>query len=216
MTVIAEFRIPADETALGTTFEELPDLVCKMEQVIVAEDIGLWMSGANQLSLNAALEADPTVEEFSESIAEDERWLYTITFAEEVADLFSIVVEEEGTLLTAVAEQGMWTFRIRFPDRKHVSRVYERLTEHGLTVEPTQITPLTDATADKIGLTSGQYEALTEAIRHGYFEIPRETSMEELADKLDISHQALSERLRRAYQTLVDAEIDGWDDQTQS
>lgn len=66
----------------------------------------------------------------------------------------------------------------------------------------------TDVTSQQLGLTPEQYETLVAAVEHGYFEIPREVSMQDLAEELGVSHQALSERLRRAYETLVTAELD--------
>jgi predicted DNA binding protein len=41
------------------------------------------------------------------------------------------------------------------------------------------------------------------AVRRGYYDIPRRTSMGELAAELGISDQAVSERLRRAIVALV-------------
>ncbi|MFB9808291.1 helix-turn-helix domain-containing protein [Haladaptatus pallidirubidus] len=41
------------------------------------------------------------------------------------------------------------------------------------------------------------------ALESGYYDIPRGISGEELSDDLGISHQALSERLRRAYKNLI-------------
>lgn len=73
-------------------------------------------------------------------------------------------------------------------------------------IDISYIQPFSRTTAGDIGLTSEQYEALTEAIQYGYFEIPRDISLVELAAELDISHQALSERLRRAYRTLISEE----------
>jgi predicted DNA binding protein len=52
-------------------------------------------------------------------------------------------------------------------------------------------------------LTTAQREALTLAIREDYYSIPRETSSQNLADQLDISDQALTERLRRAIVALT-------------
>jgi len=63
-------------------------------------------------------------------------------------------------------------------------------------------------TGSQSGLTQNQYETLVAAINHGYFEIPRDVSMQELSEQLDVSHQALSERLRRAYRSLVASELD--------
>ncbi len=41
------------------------------------------------------------------------------------------------------------------------------------------------------------------ALEHGYYDVPREASLTDLAERLDVSHQALSERLRRGHGNLV-------------
>ncbi|WP_394349503.1 helix-turn-helix domain-containing protein [Natronococcus pandeyae] len=64
-----------------------------------------------------------------------------------------------------------------------------------------------DESTGRRGLTTPQREALACAVRHGYFEIPRRISLEELAAELGVTHQALSERLRRASDTLAAAEL---------
>jgi predicted DNA-binding protein YlxM (UPF0122 family) len=45
------------------------------------------------------------------------------------------------------------------------------------------------------------------AVRNGYYSIPRQVSTQELADTLEISDQAVTERLRRAIETLVENTI---------
>lgn len=208
MATIAEIRVPASDTALGTTFDDIPSLGCEVEQVIAADDLGIWLQGANLSTLNAALDGDPTVVAHSVIRGDDESWLYNIEFSEAIAELFFIAVEERGTMLSATATNRRWTIRSRFPDREAVSCVYERLTERGVSVDITQIQSFSKVTTDEVSLTAEQHEALTAAIHYGYFEIPREISLEDLAAELGISHQALSERLRRAYRTLVTVELD--------
>lgn len=39
---------------------------------------------------------------------------------------------------------------------------------------------------------------------HGYYDIPREAQLEDIATELDISHQALSERFHRAIRSLIE------------
>ncbi|MCH7662218.1 MAG: prepilin peptidase, partial [Euryarchaeota archaeon] len=55
----------------------------------------------------------------------------------------------------------------------------------------------------RFGLTDDQQDVLTIAFDRGYYAIPRETTLSELADDLDASHQALSERMRRAHRNVV-------------
>lgn len=65
---------------------------------------------------------------------------------------------------------------------------------------------LTDAAADgdDDGLTDRQREALATAYRMGYFDVPRTTTLQDVAAELDISAPSLSERLRRAQRRLVE------------
>jgi hypothetical protein len=58
-------------------------------------------------------------------------------------------------------------------------------------------------TGSQFGLTPKQHEALVTAWQMGFFELPRETSMEAVADELGIRPQSLSDRLRRAQNTLI-------------
>lgn len=38
----------------------------------------------------------------------------------------------------------------------------------------------------------------------GHYDVPRDTTLEAVADRLDISRQAASERLRRAHREVID------------
>lgn len=49
----------------------------------------------------------------------------------------------------------------------------------------------------RYGLTDIQYDTLLQALKQGYFNIPREIETAELARQYGISDQAVTERLRR-------------------
>jgi predicted DNA binding protein len=54
------------------------------------------------------------------------------------------------------------------------------------------------------GLTDRQQEALRIAYERGYFDIPREASLEDVAEELDVTASSVSERLRRAQTRLIE------------
>ncbi len=56
-------------------------------------------------------------------------------------------------------------------------------------------------------LTETQREALVLAYERGYFDTPRETSLEEIADEIGITQQSLSSRLRRGHRRLIKATL---------
>ncbi|UHQ98952.1 helix-turn-helix domain-containing protein (plasmid) [Natrinema zhouii] len=63
--------------------------------------------------------------------------------------------------------------------------------------------PGNDEAVDKQwDITPAQEESLRYALQMGYFQIPRQTNAEEVADALDISKTAFLERLRRAQEAL--------------
>jgi hypothetical protein len=59
-------------------------------------------------------------------------------------------------------------------------------------------------TANDYGLSDKQRQTLLHAVERGYYEVPRETDLDVLAEEMNISHQAASERLRRAISILVE------------
>ncbi|WP_207587040.1 helix-turn-helix domain-containing protein [Halomontanus rarus] len=209
MSTIAEFRLPTEDTALSVALERAPDATVELEPSVSKTLPCLWISDADRETVESALEADPTVESF-ELLVEtetDRRLLYDITFGEEAQRVWDELLDEGGSLLEATATAGWWQIRMRFLDREELCETNDRLVEFGVNADLRRITELTDDSRTHTRLTPEQQEALSAAFEHGYFEIPRQISMEELAAELGISHQALSERLRRAYETLVDAEL---------
>jgi len=57
-------------------------------------------------------------------------------------------------------------------------------------------------------LTRTERETLVTAAEAGYFETPREISLDDLADEFDVSKTAASMNLRRAERKLVSSTVD--------
>ncbi len=214
MTSIADIEIQADGTGTGELFEAVPSLTCEMERVIASSGHGLWLSGPSKDAIETALGDASAVGAYSLINSDEDRWLYDIEFKPDILDFFEVVIEEGGTVLSASASSGTWLLSIRFVDRESVSTLYDRLDDEGATPTIVRLFDLAEETQSQCGLTARQYETLVAAIDHGYFEIPREVSMQELSEELGISHQALSERLRRAYRALVTAELNVSEEET--
>ncbi len=207
MSSIAEFRLPAEETALATTFERAPEVTIRLESSVSRSIPGLWIDGVDREVIEAGFDADPSVESADLIVQGDDGLLYDVTFANDARTLCDLLLADGGALLEARGTNGWWAIRMRFRDRDALCSTHEALLEHGVNADVRRVTDLTEATAAHSRLTPEQQEALSAALERGYFEIPRGISMEELAGELGISHQALSERLRRAYETLVDEEL---------
>lgn len=111
-----------------------------------------------------------------------------------------MVIEHDATVQRATAVNGQWNFRVLFPDRSGISAT----NDHGLSFILERLHGVDEYHRVQFDLTNTQHETLVEGYEQGYYEIPREIDAAALAESLDISHQALSERLRRATGNLIE------------
>ncbi|ARS90427.1 helix-turn-helix domain-containing protein [Natrarchaeobaculum aegyptiacum] len=209
MSTIAELRLPAPETTLATAFDHAPDATFELESSVSKTNPCLWVADVDRSRIETAFDADSSIEAYEALVETQSRVLYDLEFVDGdgITTLCDPLLVDGGSLLEAWGTDGWWQVRVRFPDRDALTNAYERLLERDISADLRRVTDVTNATEPDTRLTPEQREALEAALQYGYFEIPRQISMEELAAELDISHQALSERFRRAYETLVDEEL---------
>jgi PAS domain S-box-containing protein len=127
---------------------------------------------------------------------------------------------DHGTSVTGVrADGGEVRYELDAPSESDVRTLVDRLDERYDTrlLSKHQRTRSVDAgklPADSIeDLTDRQREALEAAYRAGYFNWPRDSNAEEVAETLDISSATLHSHLRKAESTLF---ADIFDDRTDS
>lgn len=207
MATLIELELPATDTALGGVFDRIPSFHCHMERAAASGFPGLWLAGAERAEIEAALDDDPSVNAYSRLRAATDQWLYHIEFVDEVCEIVSLLFDEEGTILAAAADDGTWSIRLRFPDRESATRTYHRLLDRDIDVDVVCLRTESAEDTDRLGLTPEQYETLVAAVERGYFDVPRQVSIRELAEEFDISNQSVSERLRRASATVLTARL---------
>lgn len=216
MTTIAELSLSTTEFALAETFQQLPALEVRVESVVAegpSRTVPLvWFSNVDRDDLESVLEDDPTVAEHRQLLenTEDGELFYRLEYTEEVGSVCCCVYRHGGTVLDAHVSDGQWTLRLLFPHREELSSAVSAIEDRGVRID---VKRMVEAGQDEdlettAALTDPQQEAIAEAYRQGYYDVPREISLEELANELDISHQALSERLRRANRVLAGEQLD--------
>lgn len=210
MATVTQFVFPASEVALADTFDRLPEAQLAVEQSVATckgESYGLWITASDREAVCEALEDDPSVREFQQLADEDHRWLFDVEFWPTVQLLRSILLCDEGVITDIVGRDGQWVVTCRYTDHASLCEVSDLLDERNFTYDVLRVHNDSEATSEGTVLTEEQHQALEHACQEGYFEVPRGVTLEELADDLDISHQALSERLRRATGSLVDSTL---------
>jgi predicted DNA binding protein len=180
----------------------------------VAPIVRIQGPAASVEAVEAAFEADPAIRS-SQRLSADtdaesanhtgqstEQRRYYIEWSDERSVLGQLV-EQEGTVVSARLDGDGWHLQLVFPTRGGLSTAYDAWDTDRWTITIERIVSCEDQPLETHGLTDTQHRALKRAVELGYYEIPRRITLEELAADLEISHQALSECLRRANRTLV-------------
>ncbi len=208
MATITRAEVPAEEFALCETLRSLPDVAFDCERIVESGNGVVmplvWARGAERETLETALESDPSVREFSLLADFEEDLLYRMTWVEQVGLVLEMVTTLHATVMNATCDGRTWSLRVLYPDHDALSRTDDFCESHGLTFEVTHIREMEGDPSGRFGLTDEQYEALTAAWEEGYFSVPRHTGLGDIAADLGISHQALSERIRRGTEVLVE------------
>lgn len=211
MGTIAELSIPTAEFSLRDTLATVPDAEIEVERVAAHSEGRLmpfvWVRTAEFDRFEAALEEDPTVGEFECLSTLDTERLYRMDWLDATHLLVHAVLDADSTILSATGSDDRWRLRILFPDREALSAMHDHCQSAGLDFEITSIYELEGERRGQYGLTAEQYRTLIEGAERGYYNVPRDLTLGEFADSLDVSHQALSERLRRGHRNLIESAL---------
>lgn len=113
------------------------------------------------------------------------------------------LIDTRAKILEAIGTAETWDFRLRFSAHEDLSAFNMALTEDDIPVTLRHIYNPTPP-ADQSELSAEHRETLLRAYRHGYFKVPRRMNLTELAASEGISDSALSQRIRRGLDTLIE------------
>lgn len=202
MAVIIELEIEADQFDLGRVTSIAGGMHITLDRVVpVAGEVMpfFWASGSDFGEFERAIRDEDIVEELLALERVDDQVLYKVTWGSAVQNFTRILTESGATILEAYGNSP-WLFRLRFSSHTGLRDFHNLCREAGINFRVNSISPLDRSPADehRFDLTDLQHETLVTAVETGYFEVPRATSLEEIASGFDVSPQAVSERLRRA------------------
>lgn len=209
MVIKANVYVEHPQMALAHTIRSLSDV-----EIGVVSDAGtdpdhnvnfFWVRAPEFDAVETALEEDPTVASFSAIVDMEEQRTYRIEYSDH-AKLVSPPLTEIGSLTQeAKSHLNGWLLTLHFRDHDGLYALNEYAREENITIDVLDLHQVDGAgESSEFGLTEPQREALVAAFLHGYYDDPRETSLEELAEILDISPTAVSGRLRRGAARLIE------------
>ena len=206
MATVMEFTSPADEFPLGTVFENLPEVTINMERLLPQEDLIIpyfWVRGAAAEDIEAAFEAHAGLATIELIDSVDEEYLMRAEWQPEYFGILSALAETNVSVLSGVGTKDGWDFEVRGESREAISDFRTECQTYDIPIEITAVHQLLPIQGDDYELTDTQREALILAYERGYFDSPREASLEDVAAELGITQQSLSSRLRRGHRRLI-------------
>ncbi|WP_254532282.1 helix-turn-helix domain-containing protein [Natrinema gelatinilyticum] len=207
MATEATFTVPSDEFPLGTVFTQLPNVMVTLERIIPAQNVVIpyfWVRGTVVDDIEGAFTNHPGVEKIRLIDSIEDEYLLRVEWTREYAGILSVLTETEIPLLEAVGTSQQWTFEIRGDDRSDIAHFQRSCLESDIPITITKLHAITPIeTETEAALTDSQQDALVLAYNRGYFESPRQITMEELGDELGITQQAVASRLRRGMKNIL-------------
>ena len=153
---------------------------------------------------------DPSVDELKLLEDGDLRRLYWMRAVPGTVDqrAYEAAVDAGGVYLQSRWAGNGWYTTMNYPDQESFQDYKRRVDEAGMRIEPSVVrVGRYLISGGAFDLTEKQEAVLLEAIEGGFFEIPRGSTLGDIADRLAISEQAASERLRRAMGSLAQAAV---------
>jgi len=209
--IIATFQLDHEAVGLIQAFEQVPKMRVEAERIAAHSTEWtmpcLWIAGADFTSIDEALSADPSIETIVEAAEFADEKYYMVKWADPVLKKIVRYTNQGGSIQSATGTPEGWQLRFRFADREHFDSFRKALNEQNYSYSLIELTEPDEPRLSVGSLTPRQREALVAAWEHGYYKIPREVSGEEIAAELDISHQTLSELLRRGTEKLIKSQL---------
>lgn len=208
MSILTEFSVPADDFLLNWSLESAPEMYVEIERVVVeSRDVTpyFWATGGDFETFEAALDEDPSVEDVRLLDEDDDERLYQANWRRNYQHITYAISDTDATILDAESGTDGWLVQILFPDEDALAAFQDHAAANDVsfTLERLRRSDYPEMLG-KYDVTDDQYEALVAAYEHGYFEVPGEITLAELADELGVSKNAASARLRRGYGNLVE------------
>ncbi|MBS3761058.1 MAG: helix-turn-helix domain-containing protein [Haloarculaceae archaeon] len=150
------------------------------------------------------LRTDSTIGGFERVLeTRDGEAIYSFEYTDEAKVISSVISAANGVILDMENDGSAWIFTIWMPERTDLAHVWDYAQENDVDIELLRVNEYASIGNTDAGLTDSQREALLVAFETGYFEDPRNATLSDVADELDISQPAASGLLRRAINRLI-------------
>ncbi|WP_276257840.1 helix-turn-helix domain-containing protein [Haloglomus litoreum] len=210
MATVMEFTSPTAEFPLGSVFENLPGVTVELERLIPHQTLIIpyfWVRGVETADIEDAFDPHAGVTNIRLIDSVEDEYLMRAEWKQSYLGVLSALAKANVVVLSGIGTKDEWRFEVRSESQDAIAEFREYCQEHDIPIEITAVHAMLPIQGEGYELTETQREALVLAYERGYFDTPREVSLEELADELGITQQSLSSRLRRGHRRLIGATL---------
>lgn len=208
MGLTAEFRLLSEEIELVDVVRAVPDCTITIEyndQTFAGPIVTLIrVVGRSLDAVETALENADYVQELA-LISDDGlvRVYHLVLDGPWRAEMDEITFNKTLIERVRVTKDG-WQLKQQFANRDELAAYRDSCLRAGADFRLDRLYESGSTSETIPGVSEKQREALLAAYEAGYFTVPRQTSLEEIAAELGISQSALAERLHRGQSHLLE------------
>lgn len=206
MLAVAEFTLRSRALVLSETLTEAPDAVVRLEsQPATDPEVHLFahVTAEDFDAIEDCLTEDSTVAAPTVVTDTGATRIYRLRLTDAVTVVSPAATAVGGIILDMESRRDAWFLRLQIPDRDALAEFRAFCRSEGIEFDLKRLYRVERGTETPNALTDEQRRTLKTAYRTGYFDVPRRTTQRELADELDVSDSAVSQRVRRATAALV-------------
>ncbi|WP_135663848.1 helix-turn-helix domain-containing protein [Halorhabdus rudnickae] len=218
MALRAVYEITCEHLPFVSVAASVPETTLQV-QLVASQDeytpFVVTVTAGAASAVEAAFDSSSFVAGYTRIDHAEDRPRYKVLPAVSMSEQFPAAFDVGG--LQALADNGSvidcnrvtstgWIQSGRFASRETVTEIRD-FWEHNGAFELRKLERVSDDRAAD-AVTERQREALLAAREMGYFDVPRDAALADVAAKLDISASSLSERLRRGHRSLIAASLD--------
>ncbi|GAA0254220.1 helix-turn-helix domain-containing protein [Haladaptatus pallidirubidus] len=207
MPTIIEFTVPADEFPLGQIFQDFPDVEIELERMIPTNHALIpyfWVWGPKITNIAAHFKDNPAVQSVDFVDEVEGGGLFRTKWNTDVEGILKGIAEIDIVLLSATGSETKWQFELRTVDSTGITQFQRYCKDNNIDITITRLYALSEMrTGEQYHITTDQEEALIAAFEAGYFNEPREVTLKDIAQEMEITRQSLAARLRRGYRNLI-------------
>lgn len=207
MSVLADFSLAAEGFALGEILEVRHGIEIRLESMVPTGDAVIpyfWVETQDAAAVESALAESPLTTDVRVLDEAHGETLFRVSWSQDIDGLIDVLGDVDAVILEGRGHGDTWSFRGRFPEYTDLSTFYRDAVDQGVAIDLEGVhSPVDPPSSTRYDLTDQQREALLTALEKGYFEVPREITLVEIAEELGISDSAVSQRLRRGLTNVL-------------